>query len=159
MQWHIEISPWFSALSLYLKLSDTHSHTLESMRNLIKLYEAWNKTEKAKEWRAKLPQTETVNEWHNALKMAQISSVGAYNRCTTIQPLISPFMKTTHLVSILFTGSYGGVKICRRLQWTSPNSEWHYLIHCDIDASKKNICEIGEYTIWLWVIYRWPIPK
>jgi tetratricopeptide (TPR) repeat protein len=45
-----------------LKLGDTHPHTLESWNNLIDLYEAWNKLEKAEEWRAKLPQTEAVNE-------------------------------------------------------------------------------------------------
>jgi len=33
-----------------------------SMKNLIALYEAWNKPEKAQEWRAKLPQTEAVKE-------------------------------------------------------------------------------------------------
>jgi hypothetical protein len=30
-----------------LKLGDTHSHTIESLNNLIALYEAWNKPEKA----------------------------------------------------------------------------------------------------------------
>ena len=37
-----------------LKLGDTHPHTLESWNNLIDLNEAWNKPEKAEEWRAKL---------------------------------------------------------------------------------------------------------
>jgi hypothetical protein len=32
------------------------------MNNLISLYEAWNKPEKAKEWRAKLPKIEAVEE-------------------------------------------------------------------------------------------------
>ena len=45
-----------------LRLGDEHPHTLESWNNLIELYEAWNKTEKSKEWRAKLPQTEAVEE-------------------------------------------------------------------------------------------------
>jgi serine/threonine protein kinase/tetratricopeptide (TPR) repeat protein len=45
-----------------LKLGDTHPHTLESWNNLIDLYEAWNKPEKAKEWRAKLSQTEVKVE-------------------------------------------------------------------------------------------------
>ncbi len=45
-----------------LKLSDSHPNTLQSLNNLIDLYEAWNKPEKAKEWRAKLPQTE-AEEW------------------------------------------------------------------------------------------------
>ncbi len=45
-----------------LKLGDTHPHTLESWHNLIDLYEAWVKTEKTEEWRAKLPQTEAVEE-------------------------------------------------------------------------------------------------
>jgi len=34
-----------------LKLGDQHPHTLESWNNLIELYEAWNKPEKAEEWR------------------------------------------------------------------------------------------------------------
>jgi len=29
--------------------------SIESLNNLIALYEAWNKPEKAKEWREKLP--------------------------------------------------------------------------------------------------------
>jgi len=45
-----------------LKLSDSHPHTLQSLNNLIDLYEAWNKPEKANEWRAKVPKTETVDE-------------------------------------------------------------------------------------------------
>ena len=45
-----------------LKLGDKHPHTLESINTLIDLYEAWNKPEKANEWRAKLPQTEAVKE-------------------------------------------------------------------------------------------------
>jgi len=32
------------------------------MNNLIDLYEAWNKPEKAKKWRAKLPRSEAVTE-------------------------------------------------------------------------------------------------
>jgi len=45
-----------------LKLGDTHPHTIESINNLIELYEAWNKPEKAEQWRAKLPQTEAMEE-------------------------------------------------------------------------------------------------
>jgi serine/threonine protein kinase/lipopolysaccharide biosynthesis regulator YciM len=37
-----------------LKLGDQHPHTIESTNNLIALYEAWNKLEKAEEWREKL---------------------------------------------------------------------------------------------------------
>jgi len=40
----------------------THPHTLESWNNLIDLYEAWGKPEKAAEWRAKLPQIEAVDK-------------------------------------------------------------------------------------------------
>jgi hypothetical protein len=32
------------------------------MKNLIALYEAWNKPEKAQEWRAKLPDTENTRK-------------------------------------------------------------------------------------------------
>jgi hypothetical protein len=38
-----------------LKLGDKHPYTFESLNNLIDLYEAWNKPDKAEEWRAKLP--------------------------------------------------------------------------------------------------------
>jgi hypothetical protein len=43
-----------------LALGDTH--TLESWHNLIDLYEAWDKPEKAEEWRAKLSKTETISK-------------------------------------------------------------------------------------------------
>jgi serine/threonine protein kinase len=45
-----------------LRLRDKHPHTIESWHNLIELYEAWNKPEKANQWRAKLPKTEAVEE-------------------------------------------------------------------------------------------------
>jgi hypothetical protein len=35
---------------------------LQSLNNLINLYEAWGKPEQAQEWRAKLPKTEAVKE-------------------------------------------------------------------------------------------------
>ena len=44
------------------KLGDTHPHTLQSLNNLITLYEAWDKPEKAEEWRAKLHQADAVEE-------------------------------------------------------------------------------------------------
>jgi len=45
-----------------IQLGDTHPHTLESWNSLIELYEAWGKPEKAEEWRAKLPQTEALEQ-------------------------------------------------------------------------------------------------
>ena len=41
---------------------NTHPHTIESWHNLIELYEAWDKPERAKERRAKLPQTENMSK-------------------------------------------------------------------------------------------------
>ena len=41
-----------------LKLGDTHPHTLDSITNLIALYEAWGKPEEADKWRAKRAQIE-----------------------------------------------------------------------------------------------------
>ena len=41
-----------------IKFGDDHPDTLESRNNLIELYEAWDKPEKAEEWRAKLPHEE-----------------------------------------------------------------------------------------------------
>ena len=43
-----------------LKLGDDHPYTVNFINNLVQLYEAWGKPEKAEEWRAKLPQTEVV---------------------------------------------------------------------------------------------------
>ena len=37
-----------------LKLGETHPHTLESMKNLIALYEAWNKPAKAAQLRSQM---------------------------------------------------------------------------------------------------------
>jgi len=45
-----------------LKLGDKHPHTVASMKNLIELYEAWNKLEQANEWGANLPQTENMSK-------------------------------------------------------------------------------------------------
>ena len=45
-----------------VKLGDTHPHTLESLKNLIELYEAWHKLEQAEEWRAKLLQAENMRK-------------------------------------------------------------------------------------------------
>jgi len=45
-----------------LRLGDIHPHTLQSWHNLIELYEAWDKPQKAEERRAKLPQKEAVEE-------------------------------------------------------------------------------------------------
>ena len=45
-----------------VKFGDNHPRTLKSINNLIELYEAWDKPEKAKEWRVKLPQKEAAEE-------------------------------------------------------------------------------------------------
>ncbi|MHC4227507.1 MAG: tetratricopeptide repeat protein [Planctomycetota bacterium] len=45
-----------------LKLGKSHPHAQESIRNLIGLYEAWNKPDKANEWRAILKQIEDFEE-------------------------------------------------------------------------------------------------
>jgi tetratricopeptide (TPR) repeat protein len=45
-----------------VKLGDTHTQTLKSIKNLVDLYEAWNKPEQAKEWRAKLLEIEAKTE-------------------------------------------------------------------------------------------------
>jgi len=48
--------------ALRLKLGDTHPNTKESFNNLIELYEAWNKPEKANERRTELEQIEDFEE-------------------------------------------------------------------------------------------------
>jgi hypothetical protein len=49
------------------------------------------KPEQADQWRAKLPETEAVEQWHSTPKMAPFSSVDRYNLATTQQPVISKF--------------------------------------------------------------------
>ena len=39
-----------------------HTHTIDKVRQLVSLYEAWKKPEKAAEWRAKLLQTEAIEQ-------------------------------------------------------------------------------------------------
>jgi len=52
------------ALSGFLSpnLSRLSQYFCHCCRGLIDLYEVWNKPEEAEEWRAKLAQTEAVNE-------------------------------------------------------------------------------------------------
>ena len=45
-----------------LMYGDTHPNTIESWNNLIALYKAWNKPEKANEWREKRAQIEDFEE-------------------------------------------------------------------------------------------------
>ena len=44
------------------KLGPQHPHTQESIKNLIELYEACDKPEKAAQWRAKLPPDQATQE-------------------------------------------------------------------------------------------------
>jgi len=46
----------------HLKFGDSHPHTLESLKNLMDLYNAWSKPEKAKKWQEKLLQAEIVSK-------------------------------------------------------------------------------------------------
>jgi tetratricopeptide (TPR) repeat protein len=43
-------------------LSEGHPHTAAAMNELIKLYEAWGKPQKAEEWRSKLPRKKATEE-------------------------------------------------------------------------------------------------
>ena len=45
-----------------IKVGDAHPYTLEARDHLINLYEDWDKSEKANEWRAKTAQTEAEVE-------------------------------------------------------------------------------------------------
>jgi hypothetical protein len=44
------------------KLGPKHPHAIESLNQLVSLYESWNKAEEATKWRAKLPQLKDVEE-------------------------------------------------------------------------------------------------
>jgi len=43
------------------KLGPKHADTIESLKQLVNLYESWNKPEKASEWRVKLLGEELQN--------------------------------------------------------------------------------------------------
>jgi hypothetical protein len=43
-------------------LIEGHPDTVAAMNELIKLYEAWGKPQKAEEWRSKLPQKKDAEE-------------------------------------------------------------------------------------------------
>lgn len=45
-----------------LKFGDTHPHTVESLNNIIELYQVWVKPEKAEKWCAKLSQIECAEQ-------------------------------------------------------------------------------------------------
>jgi hypothetical protein len=73
-----------------LKLSDTHPHTLQSWNNLIALYEAWNKPEKANGWRAKLTQIEGFEEWQNTFKATHFRSCAGLSRDSLVLRQVDP---------------------------------------------------------------------
>ena len=53
MLWnHLSLIPLAHLVDIHF----TYPHTSESLKNQIRLYEAWNKPEKAEEWRTKLAQ-------------------------------------------------------------------------------------------------------
>jgi len=55
---NIEIPVEITYYSISNKLfGNDHEFTNAGVNNLIALYEAWNKLEKAEQWRSKLPQT------------------------------------------------------------------------------------------------------
>ena len=44
------------------KLGPDHPDTIESLKQLVTLYESWNKPDEAAKWRAKLPPKEATEE-------------------------------------------------------------------------------------------------
>jgi hypothetical protein len=44
------------------ELGEEHPSTVEGMKKLIELYEAWGKPEKAEKWREKLPDKDRSQE-------------------------------------------------------------------------------------------------
>ena len=45
-----------------IKLGPEHPHTIESLKQLVTPYEAWNRPGEAAQWRAKLPPNEAIEE-------------------------------------------------------------------------------------------------
>jgi hypothetical protein len=57
------LNPSFcGCISIRRNSSDQNTPIVVMLDQLVGLYEVWNKPEKAKEWRAKLPQTEAKIE-------------------------------------------------------------------------------------------------
>jgi len=56
-------------------------------------------------------------------KRPNLHSQNPYNQYTTLQPLICPFLKNAHLISIFIIRAYGNVKISQRIQCPSSISE------------------------------------
>jgi hypothetical protein len=44
------------------KLGAEHPHSVESLNELVNLYESWGKRDEAAEWRGKLPPTQAAEE-------------------------------------------------------------------------------------------------
>ena len=44
------------------KLGPEHSHTIESVREMVNLYESWGKSEEPAKWRAQLPGSNGARE-------------------------------------------------------------------------------------------------
>jgi tetratricopeptide repeat protein len=44
------------------KLGPDHPYTIDSLKQLVSLYESWDKPEEAAKWRAKLQETNAVKE-------------------------------------------------------------------------------------------------
>jgi hypothetical protein len=44
------------------KLGPEHPYTVESLKQLVTLYESWNKPDEAAKWRAELPRKEAMEE-------------------------------------------------------------------------------------------------
>jgi hypothetical protein len=99
-----------------LKLGYTHPCALESWHNPIEPCEAWGKTQKAEDWRAKLPRTEAVEQRHSTPKTASFPRVGAYNQGITVQLVICRFVENVCPVSSIATKLYKNPQIHKCFQ-------------------------------------------
>jgi len=45
-----------------ITLAPEHRHTIESLKQLVNLYESWDKSDEAAKWRAHLPAEEAAEE-------------------------------------------------------------------------------------------------
>jgi len=61
----------------YSQLGSTHPHTIEPWHTLIGLQEAWNKPEKAKEWRVELSQTKALTERQSDRRLPLVHQTSA----------------------------------------------------------------------------------
>jgi len=106
------------------KLGPEHLHTIDSLRELVRLYECWRKPDEAEKWRAKLPPREAAEEGHDTTHFAvairgetgQFLPACPYNATTTRSPVICQSRGNTRSISALTETTLARLQIVEPFQ-------------------------------------------